>query len=240
MARPRSPKSKKTREEQPRQHDSLAVTRAAPALDELAATREGEVVSRYALLDAGQRMIADTGYAAMTVEDVAHQAGVSTDVFQAHFADKGALLRALNERFVHEMIGAVDASTRTGSWSTSRVRDVVEIAVRTIMDVVDENKALVRTFIIEGASDRALATGLSEIGAHMTSRLVAVLGGCRDAKQSPPTPKLVGFSLVLSVALAHQCLMVGEDWAGIGLTRHELTEELARAISAYLVASRPS
>jgi AcrR family transcriptional regulator len=240
MARARSTKSKKKLRTAPK-HDSLAVTRAAPAVvDELAETREGHVVSLFELLDAGEKVIADRGFARATIEDIAQQAGVSVDVFHAHFAGKGALLRALNDRFVDQMIAAVDSSTRTGSWSTSRVRDVVEIAVRTILDVIDERQGLVRAFLSHGATDRALVAGMRKIGSHMTSRLVTVLGGCKDAKASPASARTVGFSLLLAVSLAHNCILVGEEWAGVGLTRDELTDELTTAISSYLSARRPS
>ncbi|MDB4935932.1 MAG: Transcriptional regulator, TetR family protein [Labilithrix sp.] len=241
MARARSTKSKKKLRAAP-EHDSMAVTRAAPAVvvDDLAETREGHVSSLVSLLDAGEKVISERGFARASIEDVAHRAGVSIDVFHAHFAGKGALLRALNDRFVDQMIAAVDSSTRTGSWSSSRARDVVEIAVRTIVDVVDERQGLVRAFLAHGATDRALVTGLRKIGTHMTERLVNVLGGCKDAKSSPASARTVGFSLLLSVALAHHCILVGEEWAGVGLTRDELTEELTTAISGYLAARRPS
>jgi len=238
MARARSSKSKKQRAAP--KHDSLAATRAAPAYDELAETREGHVVSLVALLDAGEAAIVERGFARTTIEDVAERAGVSVDVFHAHFPGKGALLRALNDRFVDQMLGAVDASTRTGSWSTSHVRDVVEIAVRTILDVVDERQGLVRAFLSHGATDRALTAGLRKIGTHMTTKLVAAIDGCKDAGRSPANARTVGFSLLLSVSLAHHCVLVGEDWAGIGFTRQQLTDELTTAISAYLAARRPS
>ena len=236
MTRPRAPKSKKTRAAPP--HDSLAATRAAPVVDELAATREGRVVSSVALLDAGELEIGLRGFARTKVEHVAERAGVSVDVFHAHFAGMGALLRALNLRFVDQMAAAVDASTATGSWSGSRVRDVVEIAVRTILDVVQDRQGLVRAFLAHGATDRALAAGLRKIGTHMTSRLVVALRECRDA---PATrDRSVAFSLMLSVALAHHCILVGDDWSGVRFTREELAEETSRVISAYLADRAPS
>ena len=239
MPRPPPAKSKKMRAA--KKHDSLAATRAAPAIvDDLAVTREGHVISLLELLDAGEAVIVERGFARTTIEDVAQRAGVSVDVFHAHFAGKGALLRALNDRFVDQMIAAVDASTATGSWSTSRVKDVVEIAVRTILDVVEERGGLVRAFLSHGATDRSLAEGLRKIGNHMTAKLVTALASCTDAKESPGTPRTVGFSLLVSVALAHHCVLVGEEWAGVGLTRAELTDELTTAISAYLAARRPS
>ena len=238
MARAKTPKSKKTRAAA--KHDSLAVTRAVPALDELAQTREGEVVSLVELLDAGEAVIGERGFARTTVEDVAKRAGVSLDVFHAHFTGKGALLRALNDRFVEQMVAAVDASTVPGLWSASRVRDVVEIAVRTILDVVQERQGLVRAFLAHGATDRALSNGLRKIGTHMTERLVAAVASCTDAKSNAASERTVGFSLLLSAGLAHQCILVGADWSGVGFTKDEIAEEASRAISAYLASRIPT
>lgn len=204
----------------------------------LDSTREAPAISRKAILDAGEAVISKRGFALTRVEDVAQAAGISAAAFRVHFPGTGALLRALNERFVEQMTGAIDASTRSGSWASSRVTDVVEIAVRTIIDVVFQRQGLVRAFLAHGATDRSLAGGLNKIGNHFTKRLVAALAECEDAPRGGVRP--VAFSLLLSVALAHHCILVGESWAGVGFTREEVAEEASRAITAYLGARAPS
>lgn len=236
MARPTKPKSKRTLAAS--KHDSLASTRAAPIVDELAETREGGAISNTFLLDAGEAEISTRGFARTKVEHVAERAGVSVDVFHAHFPGMGALLRALNVRFVEQMAHAVEAATATGSWQGSRVRDVVEIAVRSILEVVHDRQGLVRAFLAHGATDRALAAGLRQIGAHMTARLVVALRECVDAPA--PSDRAVGFSLLLGVALAHHSILVGDDWSGVRFTKEEIAEETTRVISAYLVKRTPS
>jgi hypothetical protein len=72
----------------------------------------------------------------------------------------------------------------------------------------------------------------------MTSRLVVALRECTDAPA--PKDRTVAFSLLLSVALAHHCILVGEDWSGVEFTREELAEEATRVISAYLGNRIPS
>jgi hypothetical protein len=62
-------------------------------------------------------------------------------------------------------------------------------AVRTILDVVQERQGLVRAFLAHGATDRALAAGLRQIGTHMTSRLVMAL---RESAMRPPQPHASG------------------------------------------------
>lgn len=218
--------------------------RAAAALEEdvhLGDTREIPTVTRKTFMSIGERMISERGFARTRVEDIAAAAGVPPGVFHVHFAGKGALLRALNEEFVEQMLGAIDESTRSGSWRNARVRDVVEIAVRAILDVVLTREGIVRAFLSHGATDRALALGLSKIGAHMTTRLMGAIGECVDApKKGDGRERQVGFALLLSVGLAHHCVLVGEGWSGVPFTREELVEEMARNITAYLQASAPS
>ncbi|MBS2012451.1 MAG: TetR/AcrR family transcriptional regulator [Deltaproteobacteria bacterium] len=218
--------------------------RAAAVVDEdlhLSTTREVPVVTRKTFMAIGERMITERGFARTRVEDLAAAAGVPPAMFHAHFAGKGALLRALNDEFVEQMVGAIDAATRAGSWRNARVRDVVEIAVRAILDVVLTREGLVRAFLSHGATDRSLALGLSKIGSHMTRRLMKSLAECVDApEQSAVRERHVGFSLLLSVGLAHHCVLVGEGWSGVPFTREELVEEMARNITAYLQASHTS
>jgi len=215
-----------------------AVAFAPPSSDELAQTREGEGVARALLMDAGQALIAEQGFTAVTVESISRAAQLTPDVFHAHFGGKEALLRALGDRFAEQMNTATDASTRSGIWKGALVADVVEIAVRTVLDVVHERRGLVRAFLSEGARDPVLVEGLRRIGAHLTSRLGAVIAECRDADAYPDRDRLLGFSLFVSAAMVHQVILVGESWSGIPFTREQLTDETTKAVAAYLASRR--
>ena len=232
------------RTKKPKTSRRIRAAAASAVLEEdlhLSTTREVPAISRKTFMSIGERMISERGFARTRVEDIAAAAGVPPAMFHAHFAGKGALLRALNEEFVEQMVGAIDESTRTGSWRNARVRDVVEIAVRAILDVVLTREGLVRAFLSHGATDRSLALGLSKIGTHMTKRIWASLSECTDAPEEGDTrERQVGFALLLSVGLAHHCVLVGEGWSGIPFSREELVEEMARNITAYLTASAPS
>ncbi len=199
----------------------LSETRARPTPDE-----------RAALLAAGTEVITQQGFARATVESISERAGLSTDAFYAHFQGKGALLRALNEQFVERMIYVTDASTRPGIWKGAPARDVVEVAVRSIVDNVIEHAGLVRAFLAQGATDQALALGLRRVGTHLSERLLSTLAECSGVPVRPK--RAVSFSLLLSVALAHHYILVGDEWSGVSFSKEELTEEAARAISAYL------
>ena len=204
-------------------------------VDELAETREGLAITTHlALLDAAELEITTRGFAATRIEHVAERARVEVDVCAAHYPNMGVILRALNDRFVEHMNAAVDATTASGSWQTSRVREVIEIAVRSILEVVQDRRVLVRAFLTQSEVDPSLAAGLREIGTHMTRRLEMAVSHCADAPS--PGSRSVAFSLLVSVALAHHTILVGDGWTGSSFTREELAAETARLISLYLAS----
>lgn len=187
---------------------------------------------RRAILIAAEGVITERGFARTTVELVSEAAGVSKDTFHAHFEGMGALLRALSKGFVEQMFTVTDQATRTGIWKGAAARDVVEVAVRSIIDVVTERKGLVRALLAHGATDASLAADLRDIGTHLSQRLIAVLGECTNVPARPS--RAVAFSLLISVALAHHYILVGDEWSGVSFTKEELAEEASRAICAYL------
>jgi AcrR family transcriptional regulator len=198
----------------------------------LGETTAGPTTAWLVILDAGERVIADKGFARATVEDVAAAAKVSVDVFYAHFQGKGALLRALNDRFVERVINAIDLATRTGSWSNAKAADLLDVAVRSILDVVFEHEGLLRAFLAHGATDRSQAEGLKKIGSHLASRLDVSFAETSDGRSVDA--RALAFSLLLAIGVAHHSVLVGDAWSGVAFTREELAHETARAIAAYL------
>jgi AcrR family transcriptional regulator len=200
--------------------------------NERAARDKAAERERRALLVAGEAVITEKGFARSTVEEIAERAGVAPAVFYAHFQGMGALLRALSQTFVEQMMTVTNQSTGTGIWKGAAARDVVEVAVRSILDVVIERKGLVRAFLTHGATDVSLAADLRAIGTHLSTRLIAVLAECTNVPARPS--RAIAFSLLVSVALAHHYILVGDEWSGVSFTKEQLTEEASRAICAYL------
>lgn len=207
------------------------------AFDELAQTVEAPATPRLLLLDTAEVLIAEVGFAAVTDAEIAETAGVTLDVFRAHFADKAALLRALHERFCAQALGVTDDSTRSGIWDHASPRDVVEVAVRSILDVVLGRAELVRAVIASG--DPELLDGFRLVGANITAKVSRVIATLQD--DDKPGEQDVAFVLLLAVSLAHQVIMLGTEWSGVALERDELYDRATRAARAYLDARpRPS
>jgi AcrR family transcriptional regulator len=187
---------------------------------------------RRLLLAAGEAVITEKGFARSTVEEVAERAKLGTDVFHQHFQGMGALLRGLSAMFVEQMITVQEQSTHAGIWKGAPARDVVEVAVRSIIDVVIERKGLVRAFLAHGATDASLGADLRKIGTHLSQRLIGVMAECTNAPARPT--RAIAFSLLVSVALAHHYILVGDEWSGVSFTKEQLAEETSRLVCAYL------
>jgi hypothetical protein len=141
-------------------------------------------------------------------------------------------LRALSIAFADQMIAATDQATGVGTWKGAAARDVVEVAVRSILDVVIERGPLVRQILAASAYDQGFAEDLRRIGTHLSTRLVAIMPECTNVPVRPT--RALAFSLLLTVSLAHHHVLVGGEWSGVTFSKEQLTEETARAVCAYL------
>lgn len=192
----------------------------------------GPEKAKRALLKAGEAVIASDGLAGLTMHAVEERAKLAPGSFQDHFETPADLLRALSRSFAEQMMAVTDQSTHSGIWKGAPARDVIEVAVRSILDVVLERAPLVRTFLTESTIDPSLAADLRRVGAHLSTRLIAVMGECTGAPARPT--RAIAFALLVSAALAHHTVLVGDDWAGVRFSKEELTEETARLVCAYL------
>jgi AcrR family transcriptional regulator len=187
---------------------------------------------RAALLVAGEAVISELGFARATAEEITHRAGVPAEVFQTQFAGMDGLLRGLSARFVEQMMTVTEQATHQGVWKGAAARDVVEVAVRSIIDVILERQGLVRELLAHGATDPSLSADLRRIGAHMSSRIVATFAECTNVPARPT--RTLAFSLLVAASLAHHHILVGDGWSGAAFTKEQLAEEAATAICAYL------
>jgi AcrR family transcriptional regulator len=187
---------------------------------------------RTALLVAGEAVITELGFAGSSGEEIARRAGVPTEVFQAEFVDLSGLLRGLSARFAEQMMTVTEQATHQGVWKGAAARDVVEVAVRSIVDVILEREGLVRELLAHGATDPSLSADLRRIGAHMSARIAATFAECTNVPVRPA--RTLAFSLLIAASLAHHHILVGDGWSGATFTKAQLAEEASTAICAYL------
>jgi AcrR family transcriptional regulator len=188
-------------------------------------------VSRDDLLDAAEALIRDRGWANTTLAEMALAASVSLEECETHFADRDTLLRALNDRHVVRVIATIDESTRSGIWSTTSTAEVIEVAVRSILDAIIDNEQLMRAFLTQSAVDPAWTTDVHLTGEYLTERVLAVLA---DRKDLPPSSEgRLAFGLYLTASLAYH-VVLGRRGPGAALSREELADRQTRVVLAYL------
>jgi AcrR family transcriptional regulator len=195
-------------------------------LDDLAQTVEAPSAGpRLLLMDAAESVIAEAGFAGATGTEIARYAGVSLDVFQAHFASKTALLHAMSDRFGAQAVTLLDEAT---SEAPGEAHDLIYAAIRSILDVTLDRAPLVRAVLSSG--DPKMLEGLDRIGAHITTRVTQRLAELEDGKD----PRDVAFVLHVTAALAHQAVMGVARWGGVDFDRDELHTRASEMARAYL------
>lgn len=209
--------------------------------DDLAATREAPAaLPRLSLLAAGEAVITEKGFARTTVEEIAARAGVSADVFHAHFTGKGALLRALCDRWVEQMTTVTTDATRSGLWTSASPGEVIDVAARSAIDAIYDHAAIVRAVLAHGATDPSLTASLRKIGSLLTRRVVKVIKDNRRKGDARIDERQVSFCLLTAIALAHHAILVGADSTGTPFDKDELAAEASKAIAAYLGPMSPA
>jgi AcrR family transcriptional regulator len=206
-------------------------------LDDLAATVEVPALSsvgpRLLLMDAAEGVIAERGYNHTTIRLVSEWAGVSVDVFHAHFADMRALLVALCERFSENAMNVVDEATRPSRWQGNEGGSIaIEYAIRSVVELMLSRAALLRA--IFHSPERSFLDEIRRIGTHLTLGLTRLVG----ALPHPPDAHDVGYAVLSALAVVHHATTVGPEWSGIELDRDDIAKRAANAAVAYIESCR--
>lgn len=207
------------------------------SLDDLAATVEVPALSslgpRVLIMDAAEGVIAERGYNHTTIREIAKWAGVSVDVFHAHFADMRALLTALVERLSDLAMNTIDDATRPARWDGNEGGSIaVEQAIRSVTELMISRAALLRAVFT--GTERGLVDEVRRIGMHLTIRLTRLLNDLPH----PPEPHDVGFAVLSALAVAHHAATVGPEWSGIELDPDDIGKRAANMAVAYIESCR--
>ncbi len=109
--------------------------------------RHGPVASgqRERLIAASQRLIAERGIAATTIEAIVKEAGVSSVSFYEHFKDKEGCFVAAFEKAVDELSAEVRRRVPAGAARADRVR----AALAALLEAIDTEPARARLCFVE-------------------------------------------------------------------------------------------
>ncbi len=107
---------------------------------------------RERILAAAQRLIAEKGAAATTIEAIVKEAGVSSVTFYEHFRDKDGCFLAAFEKAVEEL----EAEVRGAVPANKPWTDQVEAAIAALLKAVDAEPARARLCFVEAQKDGPL------------------------------------------------------------------------------------
>jgi AcrR family transcriptional regulator len=187
------------------------------------------------LLEAAEAIIAEEGFAALSIPALVARARSSVGGFYARFRDKNELLRALEERFFHEVSARLEALADEGRWTDATVHDIVHAAVEELVTVTEERRELIRACMYRATQDPLILDHAIDFRRRAAERMGAVLLA-KAPRVAHPEPALA-LDLAVQAAFAlmqNHVLLDGTRAAGRTLTTDELQREIARLVLAYV------
>jgi AcrR family transcriptional regulator len=187
------------------------------------------------LLEAAEAIIAEEGFAALSIPALVARAGSSVGGFYARFRDKNELLRALEERFFREVSGRLEALADERRWIDGTVQDIVAAAVEELVTVTEERRELIRACLFRATQDDVIRDHAIDFRRRAAERMGAVLLA-KAPHVAHPEPALA-LDLAVQAAFAmmqNHVLLDGTRAAGRALTTDELQREIARLVLAYV------
>jgi TetR/AcrR family transcriptional regulator, ethionamide resistance regulator len=145
--------------------------------------REARQQTRERIVAAVEELVRDESYAALTVEDVMHEAGIGRTIFYRHFDDLADLLRRAGREAIDGMFDAQRAlqEARLGD-SIEVVRAAIEPAVA----VYERHGPLLRGISEAAASDERIAEGQEAMRRRFDELLEDALREMPAVAANPP------------------------------------------------------
>ncbi len=105
--------------------------------------KQGDFDRRDMILDAALRLFTTGGYFNASVHDIRREADVSIGSIYHHFKNKEAIAKALYDKVVHDMAGAVEAICARHHTAHDRCREIVAL----LFDMVERTPGTMRYII---------------------------------------------------------------------------------------------
>jgi len=184
------------------------------------------------LLDAAERLVAEKGFEATGIAEIAKAAGASVGGFYRRFADKQGLLQALHARFCEEACATADVGLDPARWSSAPTSEVVREFVAFLLRIFRQREGFFRAYQVAGFSDETVRRRTVDLHVYLHGKLAALFAE-RRADITHPEPEIgAAFGLDLVLGALTQAVQLQPDT--LGLADHRLDSELPRAFLAYL------
>jgi len=150
---------------------------------------------REQLLDVTNELVAERGFAAVSIQAVARRAGISRPIVYEHFGDLGGLLEALVEREMARALTQI-SETELGDLSDGDPTELMLESLHTYLGAVEQHPTTWRLVLMppEGAPEllrKSIARGRGAV----LAKLALALRPIAPAGDDPPDPELTAITL---------------------------------------------
>lgn len=125
--------------------------------------------SRERILEAAERLVSEIGAARLTLDAVAHSAGISKGGLLYHYPSKEALLSALAQRYVRHLRGCIEHAR--GTFAAGEIGGDLKACVLGVLGDDPRSKELGAALLATAAHDPTL---LQVIRAHLDEQTQAL------------------------------------------------------------------
>jgi AcrR family transcriptional regulator len=198
------------------------------------APRQQRSAATYArLLDAAEALLQERSFDAVTLADIARRADVTIGAFYARFADKGALLEALEARLTEEVLEVMRRATDPARWTDVPVEEAMRRFLHDLVLVYRRTRGAGRALVLRSHTDLELRRRLERLNSEGLPRVLSFLltrGGIRH-----PNPKLaLRIGLLVVRSTLRETILFGEKAPGGAVPPAVLADQLAAMFVRYL------
>lgn len=186
-----------------------------------------------AILDATARVLVERGYAATNTNLVAERAGVSVGSLYQYFPNKEALVRALQDRHMHQMYGVIGAALQRCQGLP--FDEALALSIEGLVESHRIDAGLHRVLETQFA-DLASVDAVARFEAALEEQICALLQHYQ-AELKVDHPRLASYMLMHALhGLVHA--VVHQRPGGVSLK--QATREIVRLTRAYLTTPDPA
>lgn len=204
--------------------------------------RSQETLER--ILAAARSVLETKSFDEATLSEIVERAGVTVGAFYARFADKEALLLALEAELYESVRADMDALADSLDAEAASLGDFIRGVLEMFARRYREDRGVVRAVVLRSRSDREMQARRLAFNREVVGRGLVRMLEAKGSEIGHPDPALaLNVCLLFSATALRERVLFREFWPetpeeGLGrLSDDRLVEELSRACTAYLSTS---
>ncbi len=191
------------------------------------------------ILQAAERLIDLHGFDATSVADVAAKAGISVGGFYARYRSKKALLHALDEYMITQMLAVLEREMGARKLADQSISIIIRTYIRMMTRFFQKHRTILRQVVTKVRADNEGKTAerirVFNRRAHSTLK-ERILTREDDIHHPDPSKAIDLGVMMVSAAAREMVLFDGRALNQSTSSGRELINELTRAFCAYLQA----